>query len=374
MFISVINSMESMTVKDLKEYATSLNITIPSKASKSQMIAYINGMLATRASDSTLVTITATEINSVEPVYVDTSIDWLEHLHIHGWSVVPIEGWSDTFTSSFFSWLEHCAEPGQEPKFKRDDVTTWKRENMPPMLHGIFKHYLGHTEFQWQIRELCLPYFQRIWGTDDLLSSFDGGCLLYPCEKQSKFKQWIHCDQPRDTPGFCCVQGIVNFVDCDEEDGGLLLLDGSSKIWDNYMQRHPAAGIFWQPADLNDCELVNCKPIKVCAPAGSLILFDSRMMHCNTNPIGSVMKAGVPRFRMCTYVSMQPRSGASDKELKRRISAYEKGRLTGHWCYGPWFSLNAEHGFRMGTKVLPITNDIATLNPLRSKLIGYPTL
>jgi hypothetical protein len=119
------------------------------------------------------------------------------------------------------------------------------------MLHGILKHYFGHTEMQWQIRELCAPIFARIWGcqSEDLLCSYDGGCFL-PCIpkdtlKHSNFKQWIHCDQQRSASHFESVQGIVNFVENGPEDGGLVLVEGSHNIFAEYMAKHPSEGITW---------------------------------------------------------------------------------------------------------------------------------
>jgi hypothetical protein len=69
---------------------------------------------------------------------------------------------------------------------------------------------MGHTE--WQIRELCLPIFERIWNTKDLLYSFDGGCFLAPIKNKS-VTGWIHHDMPKGLSGFCGVQGIVNFLE-----------------------------------------------------------------------------------------------------------------------------------------------------------------
>lgn len=139
------------------------------------------------------------------------------------------------------------------------------------------------------------------------------------------------------------------------------------------MAKHPSEGIVWGPSDMTDPLLSERALIKICAPAGSIILFDGRTFHCNVHPWGSILKDdGSPRFRMCTYVSMQPRAGASPKELSKRIKLYEKGRMTGHWCYGPFFKETAEHPRSYGTlNNKPNVIEIASLNNLRSRLIGY---
>ena len=191
--------------------------------------------------------------------------------------------------------------------------------------------------------------------------------------KNSSFKQWIHNDSMRSHRNFSSVQGIVNFEDNGPEDGGLVLVEGSHLIFGEYMDKHPSEGIVWGYSDMNDSLLSSRQLIKICAPAGSIILFDSRTFHCNVHPWGSLMKDdGTPRFRMCTYVCLQPRIGATPKELLKRISLYERGRMTGHWCYGPWFKETPENPHIYGgVNIHPPVVEIAGLNPLRRRLIGY---
>jgi len=108
--------------------------------------------------------------------------------------------------------------------------------------------------------------------------------------------------------------------------------------------------------------------LKVCAPAGHLIIWNGKMFHCNCPPT----KVDPSAYRMCLYVSMQPRENATSQELKKRIKLYEEGRMTGHWCYGPYFSANAKNPRTYGKEVVtPSDVEIAELNPLRKRLIGY---
>ena len=368
--------LNTYTVAKIKEWATSNGFKVPSGLKKAEMIQYINGKVAERANGITKEAKSSiAAIDILQPKFADPDLDWLIHLHTHGWAVVPIPNWDCGFTQTFLKWFENC-----NPNFKSDDRLTWKAANMPTMVHGILKHYFGHTEMQWTIRELCAPIFARIWGcqVEDLLSSFDGGCFL-PCVpkealKNTSFKQWVHVDQHRSMRSFCSVQGIVNFQDNGPEDGGLVLVEGSQHIFNEYMDRHPSEGLIWSPSDMTD-PLLSTRPlIKICAPPGSIILFDTRTFHCNVHPWGSVLREdGTPRFRMCTYVSFQPRAGATQKELNKRISLYEKGRMSSHWCYGPWFKETPENPHLYGgVNIRPETIEIAPLNPLRSRLIGYP--
>jgi hypothetical protein len=368
--------LNTLTVVKIKEWAATNGFKAPSGLKKAELVQYLNGKIAEKATGIVKEGKSAVAaIDVLQPRMADPNMDWLTHLHIHGWAVAPVPDWNPEFTQTFLRWFESCSL-----NFSSTDRSTWKSANMPTMLHGILKHYFGHTELQWTIRELCVPIFARIWGCqpEDLLCSFDGGCFL-PCIpkealKNTSFKQWIHCDEPRAYRNFSSVQGIVNFENNGPEDGGLVLIEGSNAIFSEYMDKHPSEGIVWGPSDMTDPLLATRQLIKICAPAGHIILFDTRTFHCNVHPWGSILKEdGTPRFRMCTYVSMQPRLGATQKELDKRIKLYEKGRMSSHWCYGLWFKETPEHPHLYGgINIRPEVVEIAPLNPLRSRLIGYP--
>jgi len=367
-------NLATYTVVNIKKWAKDNNYPTPSGINKEQLIQYLTGLYHERKSGIVKQTTKITaSIDILQPRTADTNLDWSVHLHTHGWAVVPITRWNPNFTKIFLEWFESC-----HPDFRMNDYNTWKSKNMPIMLHGILKHYYGHTELQWCIRELCAPIFARLWNCniEDLLCSYDGGCFLPSLGENIKnrsFKQWIHNDTPRSMPGFSCVQGVVNFEENGPEDGGLVLVEGSHNIFQEYINKHPSEGITWGATDMSDPLLNTRNLIKICAPAGSLILFDGRTFHCNVHPHGSIIKPdGTPRFRMCHYVSMQPRSGANAKELTKRISLYEKSRMTGHWCYGPWFKETGEHPQTYGgPNNRPPVIEQAQLTPLRRRLIGY---
>lgn len=370
-----IDTLSAGTVVQIKEWATANGLKYPSGIKKELAIEYLRGTYLERQAESPKPTTSIRSLDDLQYRIADQALDWLQHLHTHGWAVAPIVGWDPKFTGMFFDWFESC-----NTNFRRNDPSTWKAKNMPIMLHGILKHYFGHTELQWRIRELCVPIFERIWGCAgrDLLAAFDGGCFLPAIPKDELrnrgFKSWIHHDANKWDIGFSCVQGVVNFEENGPEDGGLVLVEGSRDIFSQYLDKHPSSGIVWGPVDMSD-SLVSNKPlVKICAPAGSIILFDSRMFHCNVHPTGSIIRAdGTPRFRMCQYVSLQPREGANVKELAKRIKLYEKGRMTGHWCYGHFFKETSEHPRTYGgeNNNKPPTIEIAPLNPLRARLIGY---
>ena len=358
-----IMDLSLFTVKQLKDYCTNNSIKLPSGLKRHQIILYIYAFYAERNSgisrNSTPLTV---QQRPPIPTYVDSSICWLQHLYDRGWTVVPIPDFDcQYYTNCFWSFLESC-----HPQFNRHDSTSWIPSNMPILHHGIFKQYIGHTNWIWDIRQHCKSLFEHIWNTSDLLCSFDGACFLKPSsDKISTSKYWIHSDQGNFSLDFCCVQGIVNLLDNGPNDGGLVIVQNSHTVFSDYLQRHPTQGFSWFHVDMTDPLLSSLPLLKICAPPGHIILFDSRVFHCNISPSGS-------SCRMATYVSMQPRIGADTSTLQKRINSYEHGRMTGHWCYGPWFSVNSKSPHTYGgINNCPSNIQISSLNPIQRRLVGY---
>lgn len=295
-------------------------------------------------------------------VTADPNLNMMEHLFKHGWAVTSIPNFNPVeIRKEFHQWLHHVCD-----RFDPENAETWINQNMPHNYHGVFIHYINHTEFMWKTREAYIPIFEHIWGTKDLLSSFDGGCFLTN-KYQANFKNWMHCDQGRTVTHFACVQGIVNLYENGPEDGGTILMNNSASKFTEYLEAHPIDGISaFFPIDHTDPILNDCTIIKPCLKAGEILLLDSRTFHCNIAPRSN-------NLRMCLFVSMMPRSYATQEELQKRIELYNDGRGTGHWCYGPFFKVNPKHANPMYSKDCPKpeTVEIAELNPVRRKLIGY---
>ena len=387
--LSILDNAKT-TIKQLDEFAAAQGVTFPpSVKRKAEKINYLRAKLSGDATEEVegyrdevieLTPLWSPRGNEPEQI-ADSRENWLSDLQKHGWCVVPIEGWKDDFESMFFDYLESCCE-----NFQRDDPTTWKTANMVPLLHGILKNGFGHTELQYQIRELCAPIFAQIWKMEEeeLLCSFDGGCFLNNKVKSRRNEKltfnlkdlWLHVDTPRNVSGtpeeeekLECYQGLANFTECGELDGGLVLAAGSKDFFHDYMDAHPSAGYKWTRAQTVDSLFDDVTYVKVCAHPGDLVLWHGMMFHCNVPPTRSDPGA----YRMCTYVSMQPRANATKAELKKRVKLYEEGRMTGHWCYGPYFSANPKLPRTYGNAavILPPEPEIAELNELRRCLIGY---
>jgi Phytanoyl-CoA dioxygenase (PhyH) len=220
----------------------------------------------------------------------------------------------------------------------------------------------------WEMRELCAPIFARIWDVapEDLLTSFDG-TSFQRFSNRSKYEHWMHVDQNRSLTDFTCVQGAVNLLPNKEKDGGLIVIEGSHNLFNDYMESRPSEGITgWTSIDMNNPIISELPIVKICANAGDIILWDSRTFHCGFYPL----EGHGPR--MCIYVSQQPRDRASKKTLDKRIEYFEGLKMTNHWCYDPHMT----SGFYIrsyGKAVVKPLHDVEMpdLNPLCRRLVGY---
>jgi hypothetical protein len=95
------------------------------------------------------------------------------------------------------------------------------------------------------------------------------------------------------------VQGLVNLGKEELGKSGLVVLEGA----------HLSS---------EKCPMV-CPAV----PPGCLIVWDSRLPHCNM--------PGQKSTRYCTYVSMQPRSAATQEDLLLHKQFFLAGVVTGHW-------------------------------------------
>lgn len=100
------------------------------------------------------------------------------------------------------------------------------------------------------------------------------------------FAPWSHVDQSPLRKNLQCVQGILNLLPNGPEDGGLMVLAGSSQhyteLWDHFDHKKGKDGWnTWEQQFLDEemCSWLEnekgCKWVKVCCQPGDLLLWDS---------------------------------------------------------------------------------------------------
>jgi ectoine hydroxylase-related dioxygenase (phytanoyl-CoA dioxygenase family) len=193
--------------------------------------------------------------------------------------------------------------------------------------HGIFKFAeVGHQKMAWYIRglESVQRPFREIWGTDDLVVSFDGSCYMTRDEKH-RDTNWTHTDQAPGKKGLHCVQGFVALTSNSERT--LRVYYGSHLLHEGVLMNSDKKKD-WVRIDegwLKDHE--GLKRV-LTVPAGSLVLWDSRCFHQN-------QYGNVGEERLVQYVCYLPRNapGNTKKMQEKRRLYLETRRTTSHWPY-----------------------------------------
>lgn len=228
----------------------------------------------------------------------------------------------------------------------RRDPETWDDNRwVGDPTTGILPDYgVPQSAFLWYCRALpkVVSTFARIWGTPDLLVSFDGAGAFRPTAVKARWKtraSWYHTDQNglRER-GFSCVQGLVNLAPAGPDRGGLVVVPGSHRrhaaLFEAQREALASAKNFVRISPEWLAGLGDEAPLKICCEAGDLVLWDSRTVHCNTRaPARPALPPGPPALeRVVAYVCMTPRDRAPDlPELARkRHTAFLQGLGTNH--------------------------------------------
>jgi hypothetical protein len=266
---------------------------------------------------------------------------WLTHLKEHGYAVVPnviSQDKIDSYKTRFWEWMSSFGTNLNE------DPATWESKNWPPSIRGLLQHYgIGHAKFVWDLRceAAVLEVFSKIWKDSNLLVSFDGACLSKPAhiKKNLEKDSWAHIDQgPAKAGQFECIQGLMTFTEAGPGLGGLLVYKDSAQLHKKFFKRFPELAKSVGNADWCKLEVEHrdwyfrhgAVEVQPAAPAGSILLWDSRTVHWAARP-----SQEQKHCRMAVYLCYVPRSKATKKDLEKKQKAFLERRMTSHWPAKP---------------------------------------
>lgn len=254
---------------------------------------------------------------------------------------------------------------------KHNDMTTWTLENLDKVGlsdNGILcKKGIGQTEFMWHIRQLprVKSAFSNIYGTDDLLSSMDGGNIYFPWHRdtashhQKTETGWYHVDQGLNMRGFQCVQGLVSLTEVSAGTGGLCLIPGSPTFHDEVVELTGVENNYVKvPGSFHALRHQQILPL---CHAGDMILWDSRTIHCSTPALVAPTASPDELLRIAAYVCMTPRKLATAEVIDNRVQAYMRDMTLHHWPHVITHQIEESN---------PIVRQIADAPPLIQTLIG----
>eukprot|EP00038_Savillea_parva_P005875 m.160412 g.160412 ORF g.160412 m.160412 type:complete len:466 (+) comp11945_c0_seq1:190-1587(+) len=302
------------------------------------------------------------------PRFDPTDTDgFTQYMNEHGFAVVAGVLDTDAVTTGkrfFWDFMEqgdpdgpHHGPTGDAPpgRLRRDDPSTWSDARWAervsiPHIGLVNTGGMSHSDFAWHLRlqPKVKSTFATLWGTDRLLTSFDGACAFRPWSGPAGRPEWktqggwYHLDQGNERPGKCCIQGLVLYTDATPHSGGLVVVPGSHKDFNGLLQRNTQTtyGDFVSIA-ATDPVLAQGSARLVCARAGDLVLWDSRTVHCSSPGVVDTPEetprvtagplAPVELLRICGYVCMTPARWASASVRSARREAFETKCGTSHW-------------------------------------------
>jgi hypothetical protein len=245
--------------------------------------------------------------------------------------------------------------------------------NLAPLHSMLIQNYgLGQAEFAWDIRtdENVANIFSKIWNDcniNDLIVSMDGISIHLPPEitKQGwNTKDKFHTDQCFLEQDMKTIQGLVNLYNINIGDATTKILKGSHKYHAEYYQQY---GNELLNNPINHFNLLKedhmsyfinkgCEKELILANAGDLVLFDSRLMHCGSEPIQERKKSNI---RATIYVCMTERNRASLEIQRLRKLLFTNCSVTNHCPYR--IEIFDKYPRSYGKK-LPIVSDIPKAN------------
>ncbi|KAI0973186.1 hypothetical protein F4678DRAFT_40720 [Xylaria arbuscula] len=263
--------------------------------------------------------------------------DWRDAFFKNGYYIfrnaVSKEKASDYYFKTALDWLQSF-----DNGFDLKDKETWTKEHLPQNFKSMYLNYCGaHEKFMWDARTEpnVIKPFSELWGTDELIVSFDAFNVTLPGRKDDDFKPWPHTDQAPERKGLACVQGLLNLTPAGPKDGGLLLNVGSSALFEEYFETVGARPrkstdakhydyYMFQLEDLEWFKERGCREIKIEMEPGDLVLWDSRTIH-------HVAKIETEQIRSVIYVCMTPSSLAKPEDLQYKKELFERFEATTHW-------------------------------------------
>lgn len=281
-----------------------------------------------------------------------------------------------------WNFFEHISYNWETPLKKSNPNTYRQFWNLFPLHSMLVQHWnCGHSQYVWDLRQN--PKLVNIFATHifnkemhQMLVSFDGISFHLPPEITNRGwyrgNNWHHTDQSFTRPDFECVQGFVSLKNINKGDATLSVFEGSHKF-------HKQFAHTFNITDKSDWFKLNnsehydfykdkgCVEKRIVCTAGSLVLWDSRTIHCGVEPLKNRPKKNT---RFIVYLCYMPRNLSTQKLILKKRKAFEDLRMTTHWpCKSKLFPKNP----RTYGKDLPDINPIEKpiLTDLGKKLAGY---
>jgi hypothetical protein len=219
---------------------------------------------------------------------------------------------------------------------------TITQDQLPYNLHGIltYPRMVGEEVMAVRFSPEVANVFSSLWGVppSDLITSEDRSNYMpaAPMNKREQIKsqidlyRWLHVDQCSKLQGLQCVQGLVTLTNVSDDGGTLVVVPKSHLHHKEIVAKAEGESsgkkslVNFVRISKNIIDSFGLAPIAVRpATAGSMLLWDSRLIHCNIPTADDE--------RMVVYTCQVPRSWFIPSQLKRRQETFFTSRTTSHW-------------------------------------------
>lgn len=277
--------------------------------------------------------------------------------------------------------LEYLTKQWDVPINRKNRKSWTEMSKLYPKHSMLLQNWkIGHSQYVWDVRQnpKIVEIFAKIWNceNEDLLVSFDGVSYHMPPEVTNlgwyRGNDWFHCDQSFTNSEMQCIQGWVTGYDVNEGDATLSILESSHLYHAEFKERYNInEKKDWYKLNENEkmfyIQEKGCKISKIKCPKGSLVLWDSRTIHCGSEALRSREN---PNFRNIVYLCYEPRNRCNVKKLIKKQKAFENMRMTSHWpCKITLFPITPR---TYGNPIYEVSDlEMPILSELGKKLAGF---
>jgi hypothetical protein len=307
-------------------------------------------------------------------------------LNTYGVAIIPgilNEEECDNMVSGIWDYFEHITQTW-DTKISRTNKDSWKGiYKLFPSHSMLLQHFnIGQSQVVWDLRqnEKIVEPFAKLWSCkqEELLVSFDGLSFAMPPEETNRGwyrnHTWYHADQSFMRNGFECVQSWITGLDVDPGDATLAFYEGSHKFHNDFAETFELkdkkdSKKDWYKLEKDEEQFFaeRCAEKRISCPKGSLVFWDSRTIHCGTEPIKG---RTTPKHRAVVYLCYRPRIFATPAKLKKKTKAFNEMRMTSHWpCKATLFPKKPRTWGKTIPEIVPIGPP--RLTELGKKLSGF---
>ncbi len=250
-----------------------------------------------------------------------------------GYAVIE-EVFSSAECETLMEDMWKCLEKATNGVIRKDaDFSKLKGPQLLPHKHGIIQAYrLNHAPFIRKVRRdlRIIEIYAALMGTDQLVASMDRINFKYPGRSYRSAEPWPHMDQDPRFPGLITIQSYLCLTDCEENSPGNRLYEGShlvfAKRWAHLRKEGPTDS--WRKLNETDASSLEeiCPLIKPTMKKGSLLLWDSRVIHSPDD--GTDFENG--RFVIYLCFSKLWEKANDSAFLKKKQDAFLDCRATSH--------------------------------------------